>query len=107
MSRRTTRSSSATPSTRFDTKCANLNHVNWLNGKIIEMKLLNLKTGKNVSQDIISILIQKQLITVKSKFLCENCLEYCRLKFLAPIEDEQEAQLSLCTSRLSLVNNIL
>ena len=33
----TTRSSSATSSIRFDIKCAYLNHVNWLNGKIIEL----------------------------------------------------------------------
>ena len=57
MSKRATRSSSATPSNKFDVKCSNLNHLNWLNGKIIEMKLMNLKTGKKVSQDIISILI--------------------------------------------------
>ena len=49
MSKRATRSSSAAPSYRFDIKCCNLNHVNWLNGKIIEIKLLNLKTGKKVS----------------------------------------------------------
>ncbi len=37
MSKRANRSSSATPSNRFDIKCANLNHENWLNGKIIEI----------------------------------------------------------------------
>ena len=63
MSKSATRSSSAAPSYRFDIKCCNLNHVNWLNGKIIEIKLLNLKTGKKVSKEIISILMKKQLIS--------------------------------------------
>ena len=105
MSIRITRSSSAKPSNMFDIKSAYLNHVNWLNGKIIEMKLMNLKTGKKVSQDIISILMNKNLITVKSKYVCENCVEYCKLKFMDPNQDEQDSQISLCTSMLSLVNN--
>jgi hypothetical protein len=56
-----------------------------LNGKIIEMKLLNLKTGKKVSKEIISILMKKQLITVKSKYISENCVEYCKLKYMVRI----------------------
>jgi hypothetical protein len=107
MSKIATRSSSAAPSYRFDIKCCNLNHVNWLNGKIIKMKLLNLKTGKKVSKEIISILMKKQLITVKSKYISENCVEYCKLKYMEHDQDEQESQLSLCTSMLSLVNNNL
>ena len=107
MSKRATRSSSATPSNKFDVKCSNLNHLNWMNGKIIEIKLMNLKNGKKVSQDIISILIKKNLITVKSKYICENCVEYCKLKFMEPNQDEQDSQLSFCTSMLSLVNNNL
>jgi hypothetical protein len=37
----------------------------------------------------------------------ENCVEFCKLKFMHPNQDEQDSQHSLCTSMLSLVNNNL
>ena len=61
---------------RFSTKCCNLHHENWLDGKLDNYKILNFKTSKKISKEITAILFRKNLLTECSSYLCLDCVEY-------------------------------
>ena len=89
-------------SDQFDTKCANLNHKNWLNGKRDTFKLVSLK-NKKVSTNIMHILIEKKLITKKSGYLCENCISVTKEEYFeSDKDDEYVFEIISNTSKISL-----
>jgi hypothetical protein len=89
-------------SDQFDTKCANLNHKNWLNGKRDTFKLVSLK-NKKVSANILHILIEKKLITKKSGYLCENCISVTKEEYFESDKDDEDVfEIISNTSKISL-----
>jgi hypothetical protein len=89
-------------SDQFDTKCANLNHKNWLNGKREIFKLVSRK-NKQISTNIVHILIEKKLITKKSGYFCENCISVTKEEYFESDKDVEDIfEIISNTSKISL-----